>query len=68
VGKKKFSARCMKCGKVFLLGVNGVMSDSGGDLCDPCSQTTRDASGHIVQTEGERWQARYNPKTAKRRR
>lgn len=56
MGKKFTSAKCRKCGKVFLLGVNGSGANDGGDLCDKCAHNVRNyqRNNNLVKSEGER--------------
>jgi hypothetical protein len=35
-----------KCGKPFKLGVNGVITDNDGDVCDECAGVKRDKNGY----------------------
>ena len=41
-------AKCENCGTIFTLGVDGVTTDNGSDLCDGCSHTVRGESGYVL--------------------
>lgn len=68
MAKKFVSSTCQKCGKVFLLGVNGSGANDGGYLCDRCAKNVRDKDGNLVVSEGERLQTLWTPISVKRRR
>jgi predicted nucleic acid-binding Zn-ribbon protein len=48
--KKYVSEKCPKCGRVFLLGFNGM-----ADGCDRCNRVVRNKSGEIVKIMGKAW-------------